>query len=291
MFINNTGEIQGGAVYARAANITFSNSCFVSNTGSAIHLTTSNITFTGITLMAGNFGKDSGGAISAVSSTIILKNDTTFDSNNSTRGGALYCLQGEVKFYGHALFYHNLADENGGALYAIGTQIQMLGSHVNFTLNMAQNGGAMYLETGASIMMATTPKKPFLLPTLNYVHTKLAFMNNSAHQYGGGIYHVDSPSSIQCQEVHDLNLEKYLELPNCFIQPRPFRSTTLGKRSIKVHSQNDLAGVSGNFLYGGLLGQCRVGPNNRNEYDTFSQLGVLSDIKAILFVHLPQLHR
>jgi predicted outer membrane repeat protein len=200
----------------------------------------SNVTFNGTTRVVAN----SNGGVSAESSRLVFEGDSVFDSNSDTDGGALNCQQGTVHLRGHILFADNKADRNGGALYAAGTSIYMK-NQVNFTLNAAfQDGGAMYLESGATLTMEAFT-----------THTHLSTLGNSAHRHGGGIYHVDIPTIYQCSQ-QELNIETLVKLPYCFLQVEPFESIETGY--VEVSSHNDMAGVDGSFLYGGLLDRCRL---------------------------------
>jgi predicted outer membrane repeat protein len=223
-FINNTGYY-GGAVYATSAQLTFTDTTMISNSGDALTISNSNITFTGTTCIFNH----TGGAVIAEESSIVFENDTIFDSNNGRDGGALNSLQGTVLFLGHTRFQRNQADGNGGALYAVGTSIHFQ-NHVSFISNTARvNGGAIYLDTGATLTLKT-----FITSWNNpsIARSQLSTSHNFAHQYGGGIYHVDSPTTHQCSVIH--SFEVFKKMPYCFLRAVPFEYDDLP--SIKITS-------------------------------------------------------
>ena len=240
-FIDNTcmHMVCGGAVRAWSAQITFTDTHMISNSNAALDVTKSNITFRGSTRIVTN----TDGGIRAESSSITFEDDTIFDSNSGIDGGALNCQQGMVHLCGRILFIRNKADRNGGAFYAAGTSVYIQ-DHANFTFNSAdENGGAMYLESVTTLTLTEFTG-----------YTQLSTLGNSAHKYGGGIYYVDIPTTHQCSQEY--STEGFLKLPYCFLQVEPFESVEIGL--IIINSCNDVAGIDGNFLYGGLLDRCRL---------------------------------
>ena len=241
-FINNTGT---GAIYAKSVQMTFSNIRMINNSNTALSISSSNVTFNGNTRIIRN----SNGGMIADHSLLIFEDIVLFDSNSAPNGGALNCLQGTLTLSGHILFTSNRADNDGGAVYAVGTLIYMR-DVVNFTFNKAnRNGGAMFFETGASITLKMFPVD------WHGQYSKLNSMNNYAEVYGGGIYHVDSPTTRQCYQRS--TYEDFLKLPYCFLQAEGTTDEYEGYLSIEINSYNDTAGRDGNFLYGGLLNRCR----------------------------------
>ena len=192
----------------------------------------STVTFSVITRITRN----SGGGIRAVKSVIMFEKDTLFDENSTPylNGGALNCQYGKIFFQGKTLFIKNSAIGDGGAIYADGTSIYMQGIIVNFTLNTASNGGAMYLDNEASLIF-----RP---------NSSLYTSYNTALKYGGGIYHVDNPTTHQCNKDTDLE-----NLPPCFLQKELYAI-----KQNTVISFNDKAGIDGHFLYGGLMDRCKI---------------------------------
>ena len=236
LFVNTniTGNING-AITTTDSDITFSGITRITENSYFNHVMnaiSSNITFSGTTRITRN----SGGGIIAHTSVLTFEKDTLFDNNSSlyiAKGGALYSQGGKVLFQGSTLFICNSADGYGGAFYGVGTSMYMQGV-VNFTLNTASNGGAMYLDNEASLIF-----RP---------NSSLYTSYNTALKYGGGIYHVDNPTTHQCNKDTDLE-----NLPPCFLQKELYAI-----KQNTVISFNDKAGIDGHFLYGGLMDRCKI---------------------------------
>lgn len=103
-------------------------------------------------------------------------------------------------------------------------------------------------------------------------------VNNTATEYGGAIYHEDSVSTIQCNNVSDIihtDKNRALTLPKSFLQINHRVPDTLF--CPQINSVNDSAGKDGNFLYGGLLDRSRLQdvPNSL-PYDYFTSFCSIS---------------
>ena len=98
-FINNTGsdDIDGGVISLWSAQVTFMNLSIINSFQMTLFITSSNVTFHGITKITGN----NNGGIIAKYSGLIFEDDVLFDSNISPNGGALNCLQGILFLSGH----------------------------------------------------------------------------------------------------------------------------------------------------------------------------------------------
>ena len=115
--------------------------------------------------------------------------------------------------------------------------------NLNFTSNVASNGGAMYFRPPSIF----TQKYPI----------QLYASSNQASQYGGVIYHKDTPTPTQCStaEIESMSFDQLSELPYCFLQAEwPGR----GQEVVSLTSENNTAGIDGLFLYGGLLDKCQM---------------------------------
>ena len=250
-FTRNTAHDTGGALYARQLS-------FTRNAGrvrsGALYAYQNSITFSVSTRIAHNRAKH-GGGIDARNSKIMFRNSTAIDSNSaSSNGGALNCVYGTVTFQGPTLLTQNRADEDGGALYALGTTIYIQ-DKVNFMLNSAQNGGAVYLEAEAALRLPADTDLPTLL-----------FSRNSALEYGGVIFHQDSPTTSQCHN------QQIIRLPDCFLQQLPSSSYSLYGDFPPILSYNNSAGLAGSFLYGGLLDRCRYVISDTSTYIDLSAI-------------------
>ena len=210
-------------VLLRYANI-------VSNSNNAICTFDSIITFR-VTTFVKNSGV-MGGSIYSVNSRLYFEDSTLFAKNKAGGGGAIYLLRGRASFDGVTIFTNNSAWESGGALLAIGAVVDLNGA-LNFTFNSAPNGGAVYLEDRSFMTLSQS------------VHLNSSF--NAAHEYGGGIYHVDDTDPAQCGSV-------FSELSHCALKIREENQFT----DVSISSFHDSAGIDGSFLYGGLLDRCRV---------------------------------
>ena len=181
-----------------------------------------------------------GGGIRTYRSHIRTAGNCSLTSNNATSGGAMFTMYGEVSLQGHTHFMHNTAIKSGGAMYAAGTALRVI-QHVEFSFNSAKYGGAMFFENGASLNLINQTGFrgiPFLASSFNI-----------AHQYGGVIYHKDSPSFFQCSYMQNA----VLNLPNCFLQ---FQH--ISYESPSIVSRNDSAGREGDFMFGGLMDRCKI---------------------------------
>ena len=146
------------------------------NHGSSLCLLSSKVIFNGDTQILRNVGM-SGGGLSSKDSFLIFTGSTWFDGNTAQAGGAINSIQGEIAFRSTVLFTNNTADSDGGAIYAEGSNI-ILKKRTEFCSNSALNGGATYLS------------KATLTHTCS---TMLNTSKNHAFEFGGAIYHEDSP--------------------------------------------------------------------------------------------------
>ena len=255
-FINNTGsDYGGGAISLLWAQATFMNVSIINSFQTSLMIFSSNATFNGITKITGN----NNGGIIAQNSRLIFEDDVLFESNNSPNGGALNCLQGILFLSGYILFTHNRADYDGGAIYSFGTLIYMR-DQVIFTFNKAgRNGGALFLDAGASIIL----RDPTAWLWYKHYHkgnSELNIMSNFAGHYGGGIYHVDSPTTWQCNwnsQMSPSSSELY-KLPYCFLQVGRCKYNC---ETITIRSYNNTVGKDGSSIYGGLLDRCQLRPD------------------------------
>ena len=260
-FSHNKAEC-GSAAYLRndIMSIIFIKVRITDNHGSSLCLLSSKVIFNGDTQILRNVGM-SGGGLSSKDSFLTFTGSAWFDGNTAQAGGAINSIQGEIAFRSTVLFTNNTADSDGGAIYAEGSNI-LLKNRAEFCSNSALNGGAMYLS------------KATLTHTCS---TMLNTSKNHAFEFGGAIYHEDSPTHAQCNfRANDSNRrnDQFLPLPRCFLQ-----SSTTGCYG-HIQSYHDSAGKDGYFLYGGLLDKCRQNSGSQ----VFVLLKRLFDFKILTII-------
>lgn len=242
--INSFSENRGvgcGALDFTHSTVDFNGNNDIENNKveAGIMLENSIINFYGKTSISNN----AGGGMQMFSSTSRFAGDTVLFNNSARIGGAINTQYGTIVFSGTTTLINNEAMD-GGALYALSAMIT-LENTVIFTSNSAQNGGAMYLIGGTTLTLA--PNSSF---NSSY---------NSALNYGGGIYHKDTVTLIQCSYYTSTG---FVDLPYCFLQLIQKEMIP----SITVTSYHDSAGKDGGFLYGGLLDKCKLFREGINTY-------------------------
>ena len=237
-FTENMAKCGGAVAISGGINVTFTNTVMIGNYESALCISRSNVTFMGKTLLSDNSGA-TGGGIDSKESYVKFRDYTTFDGNSATIGGAINSNQGEVSLNGLTWFLGNTVDKEGGAIYAVRTNIIMR-CNCTFEENLALRGGAIYLNAATLILGKI-----------------LSAYNNSATEYGGVIYSVDSPNTIQCNYSRAIpSSSQFLPTQYCF-----FQIERLGE----VYAEHNTAGLDGSFMYGGLIGKCKVRENRERE--------------------------
>ena len=252
-FINNTATKCGGAVYVGLGlNVHFVDMVATGNSNSAFCIfEDSSVFFSGSINISGNSGY-LGGAIQTTSQESYLSfgRNTVFHSNRANIGGAIYSTyETTISFDGFTLFQSNIAEKDGGGVYALGTNIFAdEGSTVLFSHNSAENGGAMHFDGKTVLRFA---------PRVN-----LSTFNNRALQYGGGLFVEDTAIITQCNFNDTSDMDEVNKLPYCFFKLERLsgfeNNTMFGPLLARMHSEGDLAGKGGNFMYGGLLDRCKL---------------------------------
>ena len=244
VFRENTAGCGGAIAVYKEYSVTFTNSNVFNNSGSAVCVSNSRLTFRGVTRFFDNLGAF-GGGIKSNDSNLTFVGRTYFARNSARVGGAIRAIQGTVFFSGFAELAYNSAESDGGAIYALGSNI-IVNSTMRLNSNIATNGGAMYFWSSAFL-------------TLNSI-TRIESLNNTAREYGGVIFHKDTPTTEQCNFT--LSKGQLLSLPYCFLQTQSF-AFVVGQ----IQSSQDSAGFYGNFLYGGLLDKCRLQNGQSTGYE------------------------
>ena len=248
-FSHNVAE-HGGAVsvngpstiYLLRTLIKFFNTNMIYNSGSALHVSDSNVVFIGHTEISHNTGGNGGGINSRYSSVTFTSYTVVTNNSALSSGGAIHSIYGNITFDDSTHFKDNRADLDGGAIYAESTDIVVkciiIGNCGSLKLysNSAKNGGAMYLNAVTMTIEDTNP---------------LHIIDNSATEHGGAIYYVDTPTPAQCSFTrHKADIDTFQRLPKCFLQvenPIAWRD---------FYSLYNSAGKGG-LLYGGFLDKCR----------------------------------
>ena len=167
-FKRNTGY-EGGAVHASyQSNLTLVRNIFTGNraisSGGAISINdlypsmTSSIIMINTTFI--NNAAIDGGAVYCGSCVLALQGNNTFMNNycqakpneDSSEGGAIYILSGNLDITDRAYFSHNQA-QHGGAIYILTGNLDIT-DRAYFSHNRAQQGGAIYILV--SRVQATT---------------------------------------------------------------------------------------------------------------------------------------
>ena len=277
-FVKNSADL-GGAVGFRSADGKFSNTTVIGNSGTALFFNRSKINFNGTSILKENINTNVGGIGGAVTSEISVlsfSGTTNFEDNYaSMEGGALVdFVMSTISFAGSTKFINNTADQKGGGaiLLTVNSKLLLHGSvlflsnncttchggaisvasaseieifdFVTFKNNSAQMGGAIYIR--------------FSTITLNQ-GAKIETIGNHADWFGGGIFHLDSIESDQCEFTIHANYPQGLILfllPDCFLSFRKF--SFVNAHQYQIVSINDTAGEDGQFMYGGLIDKCRI---------------------------------
>ena len=278
-FVNNSASHAGGAIVTNQVDATYYNITVTGNSGSAVFIYRSNVTFVGNTTMNENSGESIGGAITAEASSVSFAGHTLFQDNSAViEGGAIAgIVQTKLSFSGVTDFINNKAEtEGGGAILGsihmeliisgsvlfknnncttcYGGAISLTGKSsitifniVTFESNWGEMGGAIYLRDSNVVL-----KKNATLVT----------SRNHARYYGGAIFHMDYIDYYQCDFSISATYQWgsiLFSLPDCFLELDGFEFTeSSNSPSYEIHSYDDSAGIDGQFLYGGLMDKCHV---------------------------------
>lgn len=128
------------------------------------------------------------------STSAAVTNNSTFDSNTSTNGGAIYNSIGGTSSSSNSTFSNNIATGDGGAIY--NTQGTTTDSGSMFDSNRAVNGGAVYNSatgqfTGSTFKSNIATTSGGAIYNATGATTTIAdstFNTNSATTSGGAIY-------------------------------------------------------------------------------------------------------
>ena len=276
-FISNSASHTGGAVVINLSKVTYYDVAVTGNSGTAIFIYRSIVSFIGNTTMNKNNGSV-GGAITAEASLVSFAGNTLFEENYAIiEGGAVAGLvRVHFIFSGVTIFVNNNATTEGGGaiLGTVHTELLLNGSilfknnnctscyggaisltgrsriticdNITFESNWGEMGGAMYLRDSNVIMKQ---------------HSSIITLYNSAKFYGGAIFHMDNINYYQCNFT-SIKYQKgavLFSLPDCFLELENFKFNSSNESTLyEIHSYNDSAGIDGQFIYGGLMDKCHV---------------------------------
>ena len=209
--------------------------------GAALEIFDSSIvTFTGHNSFKNNKAKF-GGAIYSSESILILNGTILFMNNiGTTYGGGIEAVLSDVTFAGTVLFVGNYA-LMGASVFSIDSKVSVKGN-MSFELNMAYYG--------AGIAVIGTSKLD-LIPPIN-----LLFIQNYAKIAGAALFVKNDNCPAQT-----------FVPPECFLSMSDFAS----RANIILYFEDNIAGKTGNVLYGGLLNMCRlcyISSNNTDQCNT-----------------------
>ena len=269
-----------GSIFAYQSKVTFSDSVtFNSNKapsastaqlqeGGAVTVFQSDITFNGACTFVNNYARN-GGAVQAIESKLHIYNGTMVIANNTAdkTGGGIYIYQSELNCQNHSQvkFFGNYASEKGGGIHAISSSItvdisrnwrgEYLGSLLQIIENRAENGGGICLEVNAKISIIRSRTYLFV-GAINDTYT-VEFIGNSADN-GGAVYVADDTNSGTCTSS---SFKDYSKVTECFLQtPALKKLESFGHWIVTVLFDQNVARVSGESLYGGLLDRCTISP-------------------------------
>ena len=196
--------------------------------GAALEIFDSSVViFTGHNFFKNNKAKF-GGAVYSAESILILNGTNLFmNDSGTTYGGGMEAILSYVTFAGTALFVGNYAIM-GASVFSIDSKLTMKGN-AKFELNFG------YFGTGIALIGTS---KLVLIPPTN-----LIFIQNYVKIAGAALFIKDDNCPAQS-----------LVPPSCFLSMSNFAS----RANTLLYFEDNIAGKTGNVLYGGLMNMCRL---------------------------------
>ena len=254
------------AVTIQNSSLVIADSTFIGiygYSGAALEIFNSSvITFAGHNIFKNNKAKF-GGAIYSSESILILNGTNLFMNNSGTTyGGGIETVLSYVTFTGTALFVGNYAIM-GASVFSIDSQLTMKGN-ARFELNFAYFGAGIAV-TGTSKLVLIPP-------------TNLIFIQNYAKIAGAALFIKNDNCPAQS-----------FVPPDCFLSMSAFAS----RANTLLYFEDNIAGKTGNVLYGGLMNMCRlcyISSNNKDQCQTCNEytddaLGVFMNLSRIYYGH------
>lgn len=264
--INENSSKQGGAIYfndnARGGKI--QNSSFNSNSaketglGGAIYLcVTSGDLYIYNSTFNGNLSDNQGGAICNYGAALSIS-ESSFLNNSATYGGAIYSYflpinsTGKLNIESGTTFAGNNATVYGGAVYLVG--LNSAGTTVISGATFSQNG-----DFGSNT--ASYAGAIFVYNTSAIINGGTVISNNSATNWGGGIYNYTANLTIEDATITDNNANLGGGIIN------KGGTVTLGSSTVLY---NNAATTAGDDIY-------TYGKNNKVTLNTVGSDWVLKD--------------
>lgn len=205
-----------------------------------------------------------GGGVYASESEVYVYSKTAVISNNkaSNNGGGMFLHLSELDCQINCVLKisNNSASQKGGGIHAISSVINVhfsynednIGASVFFVGNQADLGGGACLDANSKLYIL---KKDWS----THLHFSITFTTNSAN-YGGALFISDETNSGICASA------SYQLLPvitQCFMQSVAQYSfiAAININLVNMEFVKNLAHISGQTLYGGLLDRCTVSPS------------------------------
>lgn len=193
---NKAEGSKGGGIYSASDNITIESSASITDNkavdGGGIYAASGNITITGSTL-SGNTASENGGGL-YVAGSITLNSGTVIKSNTgTTNGGGVYVDNGTFTMnagtIGGSETPNTATNGNGGGVYVTGSdaKVDIKGGAISYntapsTITDKGRGGGIYVDStgdeGTSVSGSASVN------------------NNTAQQYGGGVYVVNGKFTL-----------------------------------------------------------------------------------------------
>ena len=236
--IRNNSGASGGAKYISDSTVYVDKITYLENNtakseGGAIYARESVVKFNGMDVFMKNSARQKGGAIYSCFTTLIFEGSSSFMYNSAEYEGGIYSESSNVSFVHHRST--SPSSTNCKICHAVSNHSSI--SPITFVYNTAVRGGAQYFDVNSNISL--------------YQSVQVLFQFNYATEFGGAIYVVDILGSDQ-----QLFPQQHL----------PFRSECFfhllrKEQSLDLHATplvfaNNIAGVKGSVLHGGLLDKC-----------------------------------
>ena len=204
-FAENSAEFGGGIASFLSVSLNFNGDIiFTNNTavngGGMLIVFTRSVSFSGNTCISENRAEFGGGMIVS-SSNLIFTGPTVVNLNVAFQGAGVFAANTTLSVSRNIGFVGNLASSSGGGLFMTAGSRLFFNSQssVSFTNNIAKRGGAIHIEDSTafvycfqSAVITTAAECFFQLPPENIspfaTNASLNFDGNSAAEAGGDVY-------------------------------------------------------------------------------------------------------
>jgi len=192
-FKNFYNPTDGGAIHSENSSLHLENcvfdSCSSDGNGGVAYLSGGeNVVIKNNEFM--NAEASYGGAIVSYEVDSLLVNNNTFENNFGQKGAAIYLNANNNAIIDSTDFITNESGSMGGALFSKNC-LNLFINHNYFNSNIAENGAAAYFSADSVAYQVDVNNS--------------VFENNSADQYGGGIYSLSQTGSIKNSIFHGNN--------------------------------------------------------------------------------------